>query len=267
MRELPASPRCRRPRDNLGYSAKILPAPAGWNPRDVIAAHFPKMAELGRSAEPEIRALEARLDRDEAAGRDTSLLRQTVGEIHWRLQYTGDAMAAAAALGRLRALAALAEPPSGLLPDEDGSFGAGAEVWFLKLDASVDRMLADDFTGSGRAPRFLDRVNDPGPSGALPGQPRRLAPRRGRRRSPQGAELCDRRPGSADPAPPTAGLSMAPGARYRDPALCRPLARSDNGLLWRGLRDRRTAMAHHRPQPDLSHGPLSRRPDRPLAAR
>jgi hypothetical protein len=127
----------------------------------VIAAHFPKMAELGRSAEPEIRALEARLDRDEDAGRDTSLLRQAVGEMHWRLQYTGDAMAAAAALGRLRALAALAEPPSGLLPDEDGSFGAGAEMWFLKLDASVDRMLAGDFAGSGRALRFLDRVNDP----------------------------------------------------------------------------------------------------------
>ncbi len=162
MLELPASPRCRRPRDNLGYSANILPALAGWNPRDVIAAHFPKMAELGRSAEPEIRALEARLDRDEAAGRDTSFLRQTVGEIHWRLQYTGDAVAAGVALGRLRAMAALAEPPSGLLPDEDGSFGAGAEVWFLKLDASVDLMLADDFTGSGRAPRFLDRVNDPG---------------------------------------------------------------------------------------------------------
>ncbi len=263
---LPASPRCRRPRDNLGYSANILPAPAGWNPQDVIAAHFPEMAELGRAAEPEIRALEARLDRDEAAGRDTSLLRQAMGEIHWRLQYTGDAVAAAAALDRLRALAALAEPPSGLLPDEDGSFGAGTEVWFLKLDASVDRMLADDFTGSGRAPPLSRPRQRSGPSGGLSRQPRRLAPRRGRRRSPQGAELRDRRPRPADPAPPTAGLSMAPGARYRDPALCRALAGSDDRLLWRGLRDRRTAMAHRRSQPDLSHGPLSRRPDRPLAA-
>jgi hypothetical protein len=115
----------------------------------VIAAHFPKMAELGHSTEPEIRTLEARLDRDEASGRDTSLLRQSVGEMHWRLQYTGDAMAA------------LAEPPSGLLADEDGRFGAGTEVRFLKLDASVDRMLADDFTAGDRPPRFLDRVNDP----------------------------------------------------------------------------------------------------------
>ncbi len=31
-----------------------------------------------------------------------------------------------------------------------GIFGAGTEVWFLKLDASVDHMLADDFeAGSG----------------------------------------------------------------------------------------------------------------------
>jgi hypothetical protein len=127
----------------------------------VLTAHFPAMAELGGRVEAEIRALEAQLDRDEAAGRDASLLRQAVGELHWRLQYTGDAAAASATLERLRAAAALAQPPSGLLPDEDGSFGAGTEVWFLKLDASVDRMLADDFAAGDRPPRFLDRVNDP----------------------------------------------------------------------------------------------------------
>src|SRR5271167_312284 len=141
--------------------ATTLPAPAGCRPQDVIAAHFPAMAELGERTGPEIRALEARLDRDEAAGHDASLLRQVVGELHWRLQYTGDAVAAAATFGRLRALAALAQPPSGLFPDEDGSFGAGAAVWFLKLDASVDRMLAEDFAAGDRPPRFLDRVNDP----------------------------------------------------------------------------------------------------------
>lgn len=142
-------------------SGEILPAPAGWRPQDAIAARFPAMAELGRRMEFEIRALEARLDRDEAAGRDTSRLRQGLVEVHWRLQYTADAAAAAAALGRLRRIAALPEPPSGLLPDQDGSFGGGTEVWFLKLDASVDHLLADDFVGGGRPPRFLDRVNDP----------------------------------------------------------------------------------------------------------
>ncbi len=79
----------------------------------------------------------------------------------WRLQYTGDAPAAGAALDRMRALAASPDAPSGLLPDQDGSFGAGTEVWFLKLDASVDHWLADDFPGTTRSPRFLDRVNDP----------------------------------------------------------------------------------------------------------
>jgi hypothetical protein len=142
-------------------STEILPASRGWSPQQVIAAHFPAMAELGRRTEPEIRRLEARLDRDEAAGADTSFLRQTLGEVHWRLQYTGDAAAAEAALGRLRAAAALPEPPSGLRPDADGSYGAGTEVWFLKLDASVDLMLAEDAEAGGPSPRFLERINDP----------------------------------------------------------------------------------------------------------
>ena len=143
-------------------STATLPAARGWSPQQVLAVHFPAMAELGRRTAPELRALEARLDRDEAAGRETSFLRQAVGEVWWRLQYTGDDDAAGDALGRLRAAAALPEPPSGLCPDEDGSFGAGTEVWFLKLDASVDLMLADDVEADGPPPRFLDRVNDPG---------------------------------------------------------------------------------------------------------
>jgi hypothetical protein len=116
---------------------------------------------LWRAAEPGIRAIEVLLDREEAAGRDASFLRQTIGELLWRLQYTGDATAAGAILGRLRALAALPEPPSALVEDDQGSFGAGTEVWFLKLDASIDHLLADDYTGGSRPPRFLDRVNDP----------------------------------------------------------------------------------------------------------
>ncbi len=127
----------------------------------MIAAYFPAIAELCRAAAPEIRALEARLDDDEASGRDTSFVRQALGELHWRLQYTGDAAAAAAGLDRVRAVAALAQPPSALSPDREGSFGAGTEIWFLKLDASVDPMLADDFAGSGPPPRFLDRINHP----------------------------------------------------------------------------------------------------------
>jgi hypothetical protein len=127
----------------------------------VLAAQFPRIAALWRQAEPEIRAIERRLDRDEAAGRDTSFLRQTIGEALWRLQYTGDAAAAGAVLDRLRALAALPQPPHALGPDDDGSYGAGTGPWFLKLDASIDHMLADDYVSGDRPPRFLDQVNDP----------------------------------------------------------------------------------------------------------
>jgi hypothetical protein len=144
-----------------GRPALARPAPVGWRPQAALAAYFPAIAELWRAAEPEIRALEAGLDRGEATGRDTSFLRQTLRELLWRLQYTGDAAAAAAVLDRVRALAALPKLPSARSPDADGSFGAGTEVWFLKLDASVDAMLADDFAGTGRPPRFLDCINDP----------------------------------------------------------------------------------------------------------
>lgn len=139
---------------------KVLRPPPGWRPQAALGQYFPAIIELFRQVDPELRGLERLLDRAEATGRDTSLLRQALGEVRWRLQYTGDAGAAAAALARLRALAALPELPSGLVVDEDGSYGAGTGVWFLKLDASVDPMLAADFVG-GPPPRFLDRVNHP----------------------------------------------------------------------------------------------------------
>ena len=139
----------------------IMPAPRGWSPQSVLAARFPAIAQLGRLALPEIRAIERRLDNDEALGRDTARLRQAVGELTWRLQYTGDAAAAAAALARVRGLATSAPANAGPASDHDGSLGVGTEVWFLKLDASVDAMLADDFEPGARPPRFLDRINHP----------------------------------------------------------------------------------------------------------
>ena len=80
-------------------------------------------------------------------------------ELRWRLEYTADAEGVRANLDRIRTLVALPRPLSAG-PDEEGSYGAGTEVWFLKLDASVDHFLAADFDGP--PPRFLDRINDPG---------------------------------------------------------------------------------------------------------
>jgi hypothetical protein len=136
-----------------------LRAPVGWTPQQAIATHFPAMAELYRGVLPGIRSIETRLDREEAQGLDTSCLRQALRELRWRFEYTADTAAARATFERICALTSRPAPPSAAVPDEEGSYGAGTDVWFLKLDASVDHLLAPDFTG--QEPRFLDRINDP----------------------------------------------------------------------------------------------------------
>jgi hypothetical protein len=117
------------------------------------------MIDLYRAVRCEIRPIEIRLDQDEALGLDTSCLRQAVRELRWRLEYTADPAGIAANLKRIRGLAALPTPTCAINPDQEGSYGAGTEVWFLKLDASVDHLLAPNF--NGKPPRFLDRINDP----------------------------------------------------------------------------------------------------------
>jgi hypothetical protein len=72
-----------------------LRAAPGWNPQSVIAKYFPAVADFYRAVQPEIRAIEARLDDDEARGLDTSCLRQALRELRWRFEYTADAACAA----------------------------------------------------------------------------------------------------------------------------------------------------------------------------
>jgi hypothetical protein len=139
-------------------SGETRRAPAGWNPQRAITAYFPAMADLCQAVQPKLRAIRTSLDRDEARGLDTSCLRQAMRELRWRLEYTADAEGIRANLDRIHTLAALPKPLSPG-PDEEGSYGAGTEVWFLKLDASVDHFLAADF--DGKPPRFLDCINDP----------------------------------------------------------------------------------------------------------
>jgi hypothetical protein len=139
-------------------SGETRRAPADWNPQREITAYFPAIAALCQAVQPEVRAIHTRLDREEARGLDTSCLRQALRELRWRLEYTADAVGIRANLDRIRTLAAVPRPLSAG-PDEEGSCGACTEVWFLKLDASVDHFLAADF--DGKPPRFLDRINDP----------------------------------------------------------------------------------------------------------
>src|SRR4029077_16613144 len=123
---------------------KTRRAPAGWSPRREIATYFPAMATLCHAVQPKLRAIQTSLDRDEVRGLETSCLRQAMREVRWRLEYTTDAEGVRANLDRIRTLVALPRPLSAG-PDEEGSYGAGTEVWFLKLDASVDHFLAADF--------------------------------------------------------------------------------------------------------------------------
>jgi hypothetical protein len=132
-----------------------------FDPRAAIARHFPAIAELRNRAAPEIRAIQERLLQEEALGADTSGVRQALRELFWRLEYTGDAAGAGAALARVRRYAEMRAPPSALECNEDGSYGIPTEIWFLKLDASIDQMLADDAAASPHPARFLDRINDP----------------------------------------------------------------------------------------------------------
>jgi len=128
-----------------------VPAPIGWTPQTVITARVPEIAELARLAHCEIQRVEVELDRREAGGCDTSCPRQILRELRWRLEYTADASGIRAALARLRDRAA---PPA--VTDD-----ACTEVWFLRLDACVDRILADDFADAADPPGLLHRINDP----------------------------------------------------------------------------------------------------------
>jgi hypothetical protein len=120
------------------------------------------MAELRRSIPPEIRTIEARLDQEEARGRDTSRPRQALRELRWRLEYTANAGAVGVTLERLRAAMAPAQPSRAASQNAGGGYSDGTDVWFLKLDASVDHMLAADFDGEEIPTLFLDRINHPG---------------------------------------------------------------------------------------------------------
>jgi hypothetical protein len=103
---------------------ETLRAQAGWNPQRVISAYFPAMADLCRAVQPEVQAIQASLDRDEARGLDTACLRQALRELRWRLEYTADARSSRE-LDRIRTPAAGARRAQARTRKEGG---VGTEV-------------------------------------------------------------------------------------------------------------------------------------------
>lgn len=137
------------------------PPPKERDPRAIIASSFPAMAALASALEPEIRFVEDELRRKEGSGHDASGLRQILRELRWRLESTADVAAACETLKWLRLVEAAADPPGALDRNEDGSYGLETDVWFLKLDASIDALLLEEGKGSPHRRHFLDPVNDP----------------------------------------------------------------------------------------------------------
>jgi len=135
--------------------------PLGWTPLRAIMSCFPNTTALYRAVQAELGPVEARLHEDEGRGRDTSCLRQALRELRWRLEYTADLALVRASRDRVLVLASMPELPSATAPDAAGCYGVCTEVWFLKLDASIDHLLAPGFEAYGKPPNFLNRINHP----------------------------------------------------------------------------------------------------------
>jgi hypothetical protein len=132
-----------------------------YNPRADLMRRYPEMAALRKQARPLVAELQQRLSAAEAAGKDASCGRQAMTELQWRLGYTADVAAARALLARTQAIAADPHPPSALVQDDEGSYGACVEPWFYKVDFSSEQLLDTNGWPGKVPPRFLDRINDP----------------------------------------------------------------------------------------------------------
>ena len=115
---------------------------------------------LFATVKDEMTAAEKQLSDREWDGDDTSYARAALYELDYWVSCTADADAVNAARSRLKGALDCSNPPTALTQDEDGSFGPGTKVWFLKLDRSTDQILAREWPWP-RRPMFLERINDP----------------------------------------------------------------------------------------------------------
>jgi hypothetical protein len=131
-----------------------------YNPKKALYAAYPRMAALSKNADQTMNDAEAELARRELAGADTNYARAALYEAEWRIACTSDDDAGVAAVTRLEAALSCANPPNGLMQDDDGSFALGTDILFLKLDRSTDQLLAREWPWR-RPPSFLEPINDP----------------------------------------------------------------------------------------------------------
>jgi len=136
--------------DNNFYDPKkALKSPLSDEAKNIFAA-----------AKDEMTAAEKQLSDREWKGDDTSYARAALYELDYWVSCTADVNDVKGARARFQAALHDLNPPSALTQDADGSFGPGANVWFLKLDRSTDQILAREWPWP-RKPMFLERINDP----------------------------------------------------------------------------------------------------------
>lgn len=131
-----------------------------YDPHGDWKRHNPKMVQLHSALQPHIDEMVAKVDAQEGDGLDVSGPRQALTELHWRLSKTADVSAAIAWYDKTVIWLNQDNPPSAMRKQaSDGSYGACASAWWIRLTDSSDWFIADGW--HGKRPDFLDEINSP----------------------------------------------------------------------------------------------------------
>lgn len=139
-------------------------APVGYDPAADFEAHIPGYRAKRQAYREELDRLRDEMAAQQRRGRKVPCTRQVLLETHWLVGYTADFNRIERKLADLRArLAAAADPHDGGQVEADGSFGCCTEEWFLKLDETVEHLIANGFwLSEPKYPlKLLDRINSP----------------------------------------------------------------------------------------------------------
>ncbi len=117
---------------------------------------------LRKKLKAERDALTAEVRLREKRGEAVRCAKQILQEAGWLLSYTAEYERAEKRLGELRRRLESGEV-EGVEQAEDGSYGACCEEWFMRLDATVGRLIVMKALGQRpeRPLRFLERINSP----------------------------------------------------------------------------------------------------------
>ena len=136
----------------------------GYDTTGDFLAFDPQFLEKRQQYTKELRELQLELARQTAAGRATPCSRQIFLEARW-LSYSAQWQRLERRLQDLREMLARPADPAAAREqvEADGSYDHCSEVWFLKLDSTMEEL--EDRASRGEQPKFplklLDRINSP----------------------------------------------------------------------------------------------------------